>query len=184
MENPLDNQTHTTPDESSPTSPTEDVPTRKHRVVTKELVDAQITHLRGMIESQIEEVREKKTPGSLRFLRGLVARLREISKDFTRVVTKPPKRVSKAGNQNSGFLKAHSITPVFAEFAGWGVDEKHSRVDITKAISKYIKESNLKHPTQNKLIVPDARLASLLNVTEPFGYDTLQKYIGQFQLKD
>ncbi len=185
MENPLDTSSESHPTPVSPSSPLSPLPEVKkaRRVVSKETIEAQFQHLRELIETRMTDVRNEKVTGNLRFLRGLLARLREVSKDVDRVVNKPQKRVNRSASQNSGFLKGHPITPEFAEFAGCDVEALKSRVEITKVISKYVQDHGLKHSTNNKLIVPDTRLSTLLGVSEPFDYATLQKHIGKFQVK-
>lgn len=79
-----------------------------------------------------------------------------------------PHRSSKGRNQNqnSGLLKPVIISEEMAKFAGWGKDELHSRVDVTKVICAYIKgdekHPNLQKPSNKKTILPDQALKDLL----------------------
>ncbi len=81
-----------------------------------------------------------------------------------------PRRSNKGcnQNQNSGLLKPVIISEEMAKFAGWGKDELHSRVDVTKVICAYIKgdektgRKNLQKPSNKKTILPDQVLKDLL----------------------
>ena len=91
------------------------------------------------------------------------------------------KRVNEGNITNSGFLKPISISKEMCNFAGWGSDELHSRVDVTKLVCNYIKENNLQNPADRRQITPDAKLKKLLNykTSEPLKYYTLQTYLKQ-----
>jgi hypothetical protein len=76
-----------------------------------------------------------------------------------------PRRSNKGRNQNqnSGLLKPVIISEEMAHFANWGVEELHSRVDVTKVICAYVKNNMLQKQTNKKTIIPDDELAKILN---------------------
>lgn len=73
-----------------------------------------------------------------------------------------PKHVREGQTQNSGLSMAVQISEEMSCFANWPIDEKHSRRDVTNVICKYIKENNLKHPGNGKIIIPDEKLTKIL----------------------
>lgn len=97
-----------------------------------------------------------------------------------------PKRSNKARNtnQNSGLQKAVNISEDMAKFAGWAVNELHSRVEVTKAICSYIKTNNLQKPENRRIVILDARLKTLLAYSDDeITYPHIQKYIGAHLIK-
>ncbi len=81
------------------------------------------------------------------------------------------------------------ITKEMADFAGWDDSARKSRLEITKAICTYIKETKLQNPDNPREILPDEKLASLLKYNtasvdrRPLTFYHLQDLIGQLQVK-
>lgn len=75
-----------------------------------------------------------------------------------------PRRSNKGRNQNqnSGLLKPVTISEEMAEFANWGKEELHSRVDVTKVICVYVKNNKLQKQSNKKTILPDQLLKNIL----------------------
>ena len=93
------------------------------------------------------------------------------------------KKVKAAPNPNrkpSGFAKPSVITEELSKFLGKEVGVMMSRVDVSKEITKYINEHNLKDKDCGRQINPDAKLSKLLNIQaggEPLTFFNLQKYL-------
>ena len=75
------------------------------------------------------------------------------------------KRVSSSTRRN-GFLGLTSISAGLSEFLEVSPDSQITRPDVTKAISKYIKENNLSVEGNKSIFVPDAKLKKLLGEPE------------------
>ena len=137
------------------------------------------------IEVEIQNIREGITSkGGIKFLRSVNKNVKTLRTKTIRVMKQKHvkiKRVNEGNITNSGFLKPISISKEMCNFAGWGSDELHSRVDVTKLVCNYIKENNLQNPADRRQITPDAKLKKLLNykTSEPLKYYTLQTYLKQ-----
>ncbi len=92
-----------------------------------------------------------------------------------------------SGNRNpSGFAKPTKISDALASFLGKESGVEMARTEVSKEITKYIKENNLQLATNKRIITPDSKLAVLLNYkegTEPLSYFNLQKYISPHFIK-
>ncbi len=100
-----------------------------------------------------------------------------------KLAQKNSKAVRKSsGNRNpSGFAKPTKISDALASFLGKASGVEMARTEVSKEITRYIKENNLQLPTNKRIITPDKKLATLLNYregTEPLSYFNLQKYIS------
>ena len=165
----------------------ETVSKKQRRVVNTASINASFDELLALVQKQIADVRaepkSKSGTSGVKLLLSVSSRVKQLQKDTARVLNAPKKRQRTSNSADSGFLKSHRIVPSMCEFAGWPADSLHSRVDITKAIVKYIKENNLADPAHKKNIHPDAKLSSLLGVTAspdaPLNYPGLQKLIGK-----
>jgi len=73
-----------------------------------------------------------------------------------------------------------NVKDTMADFAGWERGSAHSRIDITNAIHKYIKEKDLQIPACRREFRIDTPLKKLLDCDEPtLSYPKLQKYISR-----
>jgi chromatin remodeling complex protein RSC6 len=99
------------------------------------------------------------------------------------VVTKG-KQKKKVNNANSGFNIPLKLSPEMTNFTGWDAANLYSRTQVTRFICDYIKEHGLKDTSDGRRIVPDAKLAKLLNYNAadtsapPLTYFHLQKMIN------
>lgn len=84
----------------------------------------------------------------------------------------------------SQFEKKMDISDDMKEFAGWGKDDKYSRVDVTKAIWEYIKTNNLRNESNKRLFTLDDKLKKLLKTEEEtLTYPKIQKHIADHMIK-
>jgi chromatin remodeling complex protein RSC6 len=116
--------------------------------------------------------------------------------DMTSKVAKLQKRVAKesrkgkkpqrntSGNKNNGFSKPVEITAELCQFLGLEKGTLIARTDVTKGITKYIKEHQLQGEEDKRVINADAALKKLLSGGEkklsadvPLTYFNLQTYL-------
>ena len=148
-------------------------------------------HIIASIEVEIKNIRDGITTKSgIKFLRSVNKNIKTLRIKTVRVMKQKPvkvKRLNDRNNSNSGFLKPVSISKEMSNFAGWGADDLHSRVDVTKFICNYIKENNLQNPDDRRQITPDTKLKKLLNYNSKNGeilkYYTLQTYLKKHFIK-
>jgi chromatin remodeling complex protein RSC6 len=122
----------------------------------------------------------------------LVAELKRVEKRVAKLQKEADKRKRRAKKPVEGEEpkeKKPSIfeipTPLSNElcsFLGRPAGSKESRSNVTKAITAYVREKNLK---DKHTIKPDAKLMSLLGVTaaDVLTYFNLQKYLNRHYLK-
>ena len=179
----------TTTTKETTATPTESPREPKPDVAALPLCNANIINsmddIIASIEVEIQNIREGITSkGGIKFLRSVNKNVKTLRTKTIRVMKQKPvkiKRLNDRNNTNSGFLKPVSISKEMCNFAGWGAEELHSRVDVTKLVCNYIKENNLQNPDDRRQITPDAKLKKLLNYKngEPLKYYTLQSYLKQ-----
>ena len=116
--------------------------------------------------------------------------------DMITNVSKLQKRVAKEsrkgkkntrasnGNKNNGFSKPVCITSELCQFLGLEKGELIARTEVTKGITKYIKEHQLQDDKDKRIIHADSKLEKLLNQGDkkltsdiPLTYFNLQTYL-------
>jgi len=87
-------------------------------------------------------------------------------------------------SENCHFKKKQSITPQLAKFLGVPTTELVARGQVTKSVSEYIKENNLKDPKDNTKVILDKKLTQLLKpeVNDEITHLSIQKYYTQHLL--
>jgi chromatin remodeling complex protein RSC6 len=95
--------------------------------------------------------------------------LKTVSKDFekqSKVIEKVQKKRENARKSPSGFAKPNKISDELCDFLGVPHGTEKSRTDVTRFINAYVKEHNLNNPTNRRVILPDAKLKSILNIKD------------------
>ncbi len=79
----------------------------------------------------------------------------------------------------SGITKPTKVSDAMCEFMGRPKGDLIARTEVTKFITNYIKEQNLKDEEVKRHINPDTKLRSLLNIPQgdQLTYFNLQKYM-------
>jgi hypothetical protein len=98
----------------------------------------------------------------------------------------PEERVKyDARRANNAFLKVRPLSDELCSFMGLASKSLKSQTDVTKFISGYVKSHNCFDPTFKRRILPDAKLAKLLRVTDKdeVTYLNLQTYLKVHFLK-
>jgi len=175
-------------EENKKKSSTTEKKKRKRRIITKESVKEDFEKLEESILEEIENIRDsrEKTKG-VKFLRTVNKLLKILHKDYLKVLKIKTK---KSGNgANSGFNKPTGITQLLADFTGWDVNKKYSRIETTRFLCKYIADNKLQNPKDRRQIIPDEKLSKVLGYDpeiskEPMTYFRLQTYIQPVFIKE
>jgi len=72
----------------------------------------------------------------------------------------------EARRANNAFLKARPLTDELCTFMSLPAKSARSQADVTKFVSAYVKSHNCFDPTFKRRILPDAKLAKLLRVSD------------------
>jgi upstream activation factor subunit UAF30 len=80
----------------------------------------------------------------------------------------------------SGFVKPTKISDELASFLGKEVGTEMARTEVTRDINTYIRTNKLQDKDNGRKILPDKKLATLLNLTsaDELTYFNLQKYMS------
>lgn len=93
---------------------------------------------------------------------------------------KKPRDPNAPKRAPSGFNKAAPLSKELSKFLGLDAKAELSRPDVTKRITKYIKDNNLQNDTNKREILPDKKLGKLLSGPTDgtaLTFFNLQKYI-------
>ena len=115
----------------------------------------------------------------------LMADVRKLQKNVNRQVresTRKNKRRKTAGDSKrppSGFAKPTLISDSLCQFLGQPSGTLMARTEVTKHLTKYIKEHELQDEANKRIINCDSALAGLLNVapSDEVTYFNLQRYM-------
>jgi len=91
----------------------------------------------------------------------------------------------EARRANNAFLKVRPLSDELCGFMGLASKSQKSQTDVTKFISGYVKSHSCFDPSFKRRILPDAKLAKLLRVTDKdeVTYLNLQTYLKVHFLK-
>ena len=100
-------------------------------------------------------------------------------KDASKKNKKRKSDPNKPKRAPSGFAKPSLISKELCDFLGKPNGTEMARTEVTKQLTKYIKDNNLQNPKNRRQIITDKKLGKLLNVpkTEQLTYFNLQKYM-------
>ena len=150
---------------------------KTRRVVNNEEIEKSFDELSASLETELQSLRDDKSHSvGIRFIRSVARQIKSLKSDCFRLLSRKVKKPSQRAG-NSGFMKNVDISPEMAKFCGFAANQMVSRVDVTKSICNYVKEKNLQNSADRRQFTPDAKLGSLLGVTETITYYALQKHI-------
>ena len=86
----------------------------------------------------------------------------------------------KSVRQPSGFAKPCKVTKELCVFMNKDEGTEIARTDVTRALVSYIKQHKLENESNSKIISPDEKLKSLLQLKdgEELTYFTIQKHMN------
>jgi upstream activation factor subunit UAF30 len=118
-------------------------------------------------------------------LRNEVKSLTKLVRKVRSVQDDPDGEKAAARSKNNGFNRLSEIDSALREFLGLAEGEMIARSEVTKRINAYIKDNNLKHPDNGRVIVMDDKLKKLLSPPEDvqITFLNLQKYISPHYVK-
>jgi chromatin remodeling complex protein RSC6 len=159
---------------------------KQRRVVNREEVGNSLDSLVKMVEDEVlvHQEGDSKSKGKVvKFLKTLSKHLRQVKTDFVKVLSRREPKVKSERSVNSGFLKPVKISGEMQKFTGLKEDQLVSRVEVTKAICKYVKDHNLQNQADKRQFTPDEKLAKLLDTKDNLTYYNLQKSIQRHFVK-
>ena len=109
----------------------------------------------------------------------IVKQMKESSKTIKKKAVKVS-NVDKPKRNPSGFAKPAALSKELCDFLKQPYGTEMARTDVTKFLTKYIKEHSLQQESDKRIIKPDAPLYKLLGLTkdsEEITYFNLQKYM-------
>lgn len=118
--------------------------------------------------------------------------LRAEIKSLTKIVRKvrshqedPTGEKAAARSKSNGFNRDVEVDADLRAFLGLADEELISRSQVTKRINAYVKDNNLKHPENGRVIIMDDKLRALLNPPEDVQvtFLNLQKYLSPHYVK-
>jgi chromatin remodeling complex protein RSC6 len=100
-------------------------------------------------------------------------------------LTPEQRKAWEARRANNAFLKMRPLSPELCTFMGLSAGSQRSQTDVTKFISTYVKAHNCFDPKFKRRILPDAKLAKLLKVTDKdeVTYLNLQSFLKTHFIK-
>jgi upstream activation factor subunit UAF30 len=151
----------------SPTdSPADEAPKEVDLDARYETVISQLKNAQQIVKSALAETRQ------------LQKDTRRAIKDARKNRRKPKDDPNKPKRAPSGFAKPSLISEELCKFLGQDEGTMMARTEVTKYVTKYIKDNNLQNPDNKRHILPDSTLKKLLNVNdEEVTYFNLQKYM-------
>jgi upstream activation factor subunit UAF30 len=106
---------------------------------------------------------------------------KSIKKQMTALKKEASKNKNKGNRKPSGFAKPTKVTKELCEFMNKDEGSEIARTEVTCALISYIEEHNLQNEENKKVISPDEKLKSLLNIKddEVLTYFNLQKFMNK-----
>lgn len=117
----------------------------------------------------------------------LMTDVRKLQKNVTKQIKDSKKKQKRKRNLNpdvkrapSGFAKPTKISESLCNFLGVPSGSEMARTEVTKYLTKYIKEHQLQDQANRRIIICDSKLTTLLNVKptdDAVTYFNLQRYM-------
>ena len=104
-----------------------------------------------------------------------------VTKEVNTLKKEANKKKLKTSRKPSGFAKPSPITNDLCVFMKLPENTQVARTEVTQYIIKYIREHNLQHSDNHKIIIPDEPLKQLLGIKDgdEVTYFNLQKYMNK-----
>jgi len=147
---------------------------------TKSAPESSVTSLSDQFLSVLNTLSSFKSQISM--LSSQVKLLEKNVKKQIKLLEKEAKKNKNKGNRKaSGFAVPTNISNDLCSFMGVNQGTKMARTEVTKYIIQYIKDKNLPDKKNKKVIKPDKKLKTLLNVksNDQVTYFNLQKFMNK-----
>tara|TARA_Y100000782_G_scaffold16406_1_gene16763 strand:- start:28742 stop:29293 length:552 start_codon:yes stop_codon:yes gene_type:complete len=143
-------------------------------VVETPVVQDTLSDAFGELLTQLSAMRTQITALSTQ-----VKSLKKRSEREIRTALKENRKRKNTNRKPSGFVKPTPISSELATFLGKDPGVEMARTQVTREINEYIKEHNLKKPTNGRVILADAKLRKLLRLKkdDELTFFNLQKYM-------
>lgn len=156
----------------------------KKQLTTSEDVVSVLTNTILKLKTEAQNAKSRKDKESVATLNELARNLNSLKKPIDKLArSKPPRKQINIDKNRNGFLKPLTLSPELSQFLGCEPGEKKSRVEVTRAICKYIDEHKLQNPENRREIRVDATLQKLLNYDPAKETDPLQYYMIQTRIQ-
>jgi chromatin remodeling complex protein RSC6 len=139
----------------------------------------------NQFEQLVTQLNQMKTQ-----ITGIQHNIKQLDKNVKKQMKCLKKEVIKTKNkgnrQPSGFAKPSKVTKELCEFMNKAEGTEIARTEVTRALVAYIKENKLENTTNSKIISPDEKLKTLLelNDSDELTYFTIQKYMNKHFVKN
>lgn len=139
-------------------------------------------------ESQFVDVQEKLL-SIISSAKAVQADVKKLQKDFAKMQKEKSKKKRRQSSDKkrepSGFAKPTPLSDAMCVFLSLKKGSLLSRTDVTRGISKYIRENDLQNPNNRREIFPNKELRKLLAVPQDaeLTFFNLQKYLKVHFLK-
>lgn len=132
----------------------------------------------NLISSVVEKV--SALSGQIKEIQASLKLLAKEHEKQQKIIEKVQKKRENARKSPSGFAKPNKISDELCDFIGVPHGTEKSRTEVTRFINAYVKEHNLNNPKNRRVIIPDAKLKSILNVkdNEEVTFFILQRLIS------
>lgn len=111
---------------------------------------------------------------------------RSVTKEVKNLKKDTEKKKSRVSRKPSGFAKASFVSKNLCLFMNLPENSQVARTEATQYIIKYIRDNNLQHKDNRKIIIPNTPLKELLGVKEDeeVTYFNIQKFMNKHFHKD
>jgi len=119
----------------------------------------------------------------------LTMQLKNLEKDVKKkmkVLDKATTKTKKGNRKPSGFAEPVKVSKELQDFMKLNDGDKVARTEVTKYLSSYIKQHNLKSQENGRVIVPNKELGNLLgaNDDETITFFNLQRFMNKHFIKN
>lgn len=132
-------------------------------VASETVLDDKVTG-ENLISSVVEKV--AALSGQVKDIQSALKLLVKEHEKQQKIIEKVQKKRENARKSPSGFAKPNKISDELCDFIGVPHGTEKSRTEVTRFINAYVKEHNLNNPKNRRVIIPDDKLKSILNVKD------------------
>jgi chromatin remodeling complex protein RSC6 len=152
-----------------------------------------VTTVEVVVTSEIDKFAQilDKLQSFINDAKEMTVLVKTMQKEHQKLQKQTTKKIKKTGGEvskrsPSGFAKPTKLSDDLCNFLGETVGSSMARTIVTKHINEYIKKHSLQDQSDKRHIIPDAKLKSILSISEgdKLTYFNLQTYIKQHFKKD